>query len=1113
MKSYPTYKQLNLAQLTQAIQTFWKRQAIFEKSIQNRQNKPSFIFYEGPPSANGTPGIHHVLSRTVKDIFCRYKTMQGHQVARKSGWDTHGLPIELQVEKTLNITKEDIGKKISIADYNQQCRQAVRQYQHQWDALTEKMGYWIGLQQPYVTCERNYMESVWHLLKKLYDKKLLYKGYAIQPYSPAAGTGLSSHELNQPGCYKNVKDTAITAQFKIQHTEKSTYLLAWTTTPWTLPANSALAVGKDIIYVKIRTFNPYTHQPIHVLLAQAAVARYFPLAESHDDQDFKNYQPGDKCIPWQIVAGFQGKELVCLTYEQLLPYVQPKQPAFRVITADFVTTTEGTGIVHIAPTFCEDDRRAAQKEGIPAITVKNQLGEAVPIVDKQGRFVKEIIDFAGKYVKATYEATSIRSQPDYKPTDVLIAMQLKKDNKAFKIEKYEHSYPHCWRTDKPVLYYPLNAWFIKTTACKDQLISLNKTIQWQPPATGQGRFAHWLENLVDWNLSRTRFWGTPLPIWRTQNQQEEKCIGSIKELEQEVQKAVAAGFMPAPLLPDLELHRPYVDDIILVSDCGKKMYREPDLIDVWFDAGAMPYAQWHYPFENKATFKKNFPADFIAEGVDQTRGWFFTLHAIAVMLFDSVAFKQVVVNGLVLDKYGNKMSKRLGNALDPFQIIDQYGPDAVRWYMMGNTHPWDNLKFDTAGIETIQRKFFSTLHNTYNFFALYANLDQFDFSEKTTAKPLESDRWIISRLHSLIQLTEQAYEAYNPTQVVRALQDFVVNDMSNWFVRLNRKRFWKSACTDDKQAAYQTLYTCLITVAKLAAPVAPFYMERLYQDLNGVTQRVPFISVHLARFPKANPNAIDKNLEKKMHWAQTIVALVHGLRKKNQIKVRQPLPKILLPIANTPIRKQLETVAALILAEINVKKMVYINDMSTMVTKTIKPNFKQLGQRYKHQLPAIAQRLAQLSRTDIQQFEQQGHFDLSLPNTSIALTLEEVEIISKDIPGWLVAHEGNITVALDITVDEALKKEGLARDFVNRIQNARKDMGLAVQDKIKIALQKSNPLFDSAIKEHQDYICWETLALQLNWATSVVEGISLQIDEHTLQVNICKYKNQKNSNA
>ncbi|MCG8340639.1 MAG: isoleucine--tRNA ligase [Cytophagales bacterium] len=1103
MIKYPVYKQVNLANIAKEVLTFWKENHIFAQSIQSREGKSTFTFYEGPPSANGTPGIHHVLSRTVKDIFCRYKTLKGYQVKRKGGWDAHGLPVELQVEKTLGITKEDIGKQISIEEYNQQCREAVMSYKDQWDELTEKIGYWLDLQNPYITFDRAYMESLWYLLKELYTKKLLYKGYTIQPYSPAAGTGLSSHELNQPGCYKNVKDTSIVAQFKLKHTAQD-YLLAWTTTPWTLPANSALAVDEKITYVKIRTFNPYTHQPIQVILAKAVMHQYFQVEEGENNypRDLKHDQPHDKNIPWEIVDSLQGKALVGLEYEQLLPYVQPEKSAFRVIAGDFVSTEEGTGIVHIAPTFGTDDRRVAQKAGIPPITVKNEKGEEVPIVDKQGRFVKEITDFAGKYVKEAYASEEIRNDPAYKPTDVLIAIKLKNENKAFKVEKYEHSYPHCWRTDKPILYYPLEAWFIKTTACKERLIELNNTLHWKPPAIGTGRFGKWLENLVDWNLSRDRFWGTPLPIWRTKDQQEEKCIGSIDELKKEVDKAVEAGLMDKSLPEDVDLHRPYVDHVILVSDTGKKMYREPDLIDVWFDAGAMPYAQWHYPFENQAVFEKNYPADLIAEGIDQTRGWFFTLHVLATLLFDTVAFKNVVVNGLVLDKHGNKMSKRLGNTVDPFTILDQYGPDATRWYMISNANPWDNLKFDPAGIEEIQRKFFSTLQNTYNFFALYANLDQFTFAEATSVQNIESDRWILSRLHSLIQSVEQAYEEYGPTKAARAIQNFVVDDLSNWYVRLNRKRFWKSEHTQDKQSAYQTLYTCLVTVAKLASPVAPFYMERLYQDLNRVTQKEPAISVHLCDFPQANPAYMDTALEEKMHWAQTIASLVHSLRKKHKIKVRQPLSKILVPILDSQLRTQIETVKDLMLSEVNVKQIVYIEDTSTILRKRIKPNFKKLGKLYGARMKAIAQVIAQLSQEEIKRFEQQDHFDLPLDNENISLTLKDVEVTSEDIPGWSIAQEGKITVALDITVDETLKKEGIARDLVNRIQNMRKEMGLAVQDKIKMKVQKGNSFIESAIAQNKAYICQEIQALQLDVVDTIIGGKSLHIDEHTLRVAI-----------
>lgn len=1118
MPTYPEHPQLDLAQTAQTINEFWKQQGTFRQSIQRRQGQPSFTFYEGPPSANGAPGIHHVLSRTVKDIFCRYKTQQGFQVQRKSGWDTHGLPVELAVEKQLGITKEDIGTKISIADYNAQCRQTVLQYKEQWDALTEQMGYWLDTDQPYLTFDRHYMESLWHLLKQLHHKGLLYKGYTIQPYSPAAGTGLSAHELNQPGSYKQVKDTSIVAQFRVEGTEQD-YFVAWTTTPWTLPANSALAVGENIDYVKVRTFNPYTHQPIRVILARDVLPRYFTGEEMKDTAAFVQYRAGDTPIPWQIIASYKGSDLIGKTYTQLLPYVIPSAPAFRVIAGDFVTTEEGTGIVHIAPTFGADDMRVAQQAGIPPITVPRDANTAAPIVDRQGRFVAEITEFAGQYVKDEYAPEAIRQQPNYKSVDVLLAIKLKEENKAFQVAKYEHSYPHCWRTDKPILYYPLDAWFIKTTAYKDRLIALNKTIHWQPASTGTGRFGNWLENIVDWNLSRDRYWGTPLPIWRTQDQKEEICIGSLDELHQEVKKAVTAGLMDKPLPEDIDLHRPYVDHIVLLSPQGQPMYREPDLVDVWFDSGAMPYAQWHYPFENKEVFAQHFPADFIAEGVDQTRGWFFTLHVLSVLLFDSVAFKHVVANGLVLDKQGSKMSKRLGNAVDPFAIMAQHGPDALRWYLISNANPWDNLKFDPQGLNEVTRRFFSTLHNTYGFFALYANIDQFDRAAPLVplvAQP-EIDRWMLSCLHSLTQTVTEAYETYTPTQAARAIQDFVVDDLSNWYVRLNRKRFWKGEQGPDKLAAYQTLYTCLTVIAQLAAPIAPFYTEQLYQALHHDTRQKTAPSVHLADFPKADSKAINTALEKKMSQVQKIVSLVHALRKKHQIKVRQPLNKLLIPMADAATKAQIASLESLIKAEVNVKQVAYMEDDTAMVTKNIKPNFKALGQRYGTHIKVLAQAIARLGQEDIQRLEQEQRLALALtisdttePVTQlfpkepskIILTLDDVIITSEDIPGWAVANEGEITVALDIALNDALRQEGVARELVNRLQNLRKDQGLAVQDKINITLVPGHPFVKEAVQQHEAYICYETQALQLDIVEAIEKGVHLDLNGYQVQTLI-----------
>lgn len=1101
MKKYPEYKQLDLVKISEEINSFWQTHDTFIQSIKNREGKPTFTFYEGPPSANGEPGIHHVLSRALKDLFCRYKTLQGFQVKRKSGWDTHGLPVELQVEKSLGITKEEIGKKISIEEYNARCRQTVMRYTDQWEKLTNQLGYWLDTNNPYITYDRNYIESVWHLLKQLYDKGLLYKGYSIQPYSPAAGTGLSSHELNQPGCYRPVKDVTIVAQFKLKNTEQD-YILAWTTTPWTLPANSALAVGENIVYVKVRTYNPYTEKYVQVILAEAALSRYF--ATPADSAAVANYQPGQPNIPWEIVEYYRGKDLVDLEYEQLLPYIQPTDHTFKIVPGDFVTTDEGTGIVHIAPTFGADDMRLAQKLNIPAITVERD-NKAVPIVDKQGRFVEEITDWAGKYVKEDYEPEDVRNQPGYKSADVLIAIKLKQENKAFHVAKYEHNYPHCWRTDKPILYYPLDAWFIRTTAYKDRLIALNKTINWKPASTGTGRFENWLENLVDWNLSRDRFWGTPLPIWRTEDGQEELCIGSIQELNEEVKKSIAAGFMEQPLPRDFDLHRPYVDNIVLVSKSGKEMHRTTDLIDVWFDSGAMPYAQWHYPFENKDTFQQHFPADFIAEGVDQTRGWFFTLHAIAGMLFDSVAFKNVVSNGLILDKNGNKMSKRLGNSIDPFQIMQQYGPDALRWYIISNANPWDNLKFDPEGPVEVARKLFSTLQNTYNFFALYANLDAFTFDKQSiitlTERP-EIDRWILSRLHSLIQLVTTELDAYEPTKACRAIQDFVVDDLSNWYVRLNRKRFWKSEQNQDKTAAYQTLYTCLMTVAQLAAPIAPFYTERLYQDLQIAKQGAPIPSVHLGDWPEVDTMSIDIDLEAKMQQAQTIVSLVHSLRKKHNLKVRQPLTKLIIPVASEAMQAQIEDVADLILAEINVKQITYIAHTSNLVAKKVKPNFKQIGQRYKAQIKPITEALTTLTQEEILLLEAHQELMLNIGGDMIRLSLEDVMIISEDIPGWSVASHEGITVALDITVTNALKQEGIARDVVNKIQNMRKAMGLEVQDKIQLDIASQETFVKETVTEHQAYICQETQALQFKVVDSLNQGEQVEIENYMLRIKV-----------
>jgi isoleucyl-tRNA synthetase len=1117
---YKEHKNVDYAKVGEEVLSFWKEKKVFEKSIEIREGSPSFTFYEGPPSANGTPGIHHVISRAVKDIFCRYKTMKGFQVKRKGGWDTHGLPVELQVEKDLGITKEDIGKTISVEEYNIKCREAVMKYTDEWNELTEKIGYWVDLDDPYVTYDRKYMETLWYLLKEFYKKGLLYKGYTIQPYSPAAGTGLSSHELNQPGCYRLVKDTSVIAQFKVKRTDhpavrkifseenEEVFFLAWTTTPWTLPANNALAVGEKISYVKVKTFNQYTYKPVSVVLAKEFVGKYFnPKAA---ELKLEDYKPGDKHIPFEVAGTLMGEELVGMEFEQLLPYVPLPYPAFTVIAGDFITTEEGTGIVHISKTFGADDYRVSVKNNIPGVMVKDEEGKDVPIVDKQGRFVREITDFAGMYVK-NYEGKD-ENDPEYRATDVLIAIKLKEENKAFKVEKYEHSYPHCWRTDMPVLYYPMDSWFIKTTAHKQKLAELNRTINWKPASTGTGRFGNWLENLVDWNLSRSRYWGTPIPIWVSEDKKEEKCIGSLAELKEEVDNSIKAGFMSEPLPDDFDLHRPFVDRIFLVSPTGQKMFREPDLIDVWFDSGAMPYAQWHYPFENKEIFEQAYPADFIAEGVDQTRGWFFTLHAIAGMLFDSVAFKNVVSNGLVLDKNGNKMSKRLGNAIDPFETISKYGPDATRWYLISNANPWDNLKFDLEGVAEIQRRFFGTLQNTYAFFALYANIDSFNY--KTDPVPFneraESDRWIISKLNTLIAKTDTEFDDYEPTKAVRAIQDFVIDDLSNWYVRLNRKRFWKPSDTSngkellmpDKLAAYQTLYECLMTVAKLAAPVAPFYAERIYLDLNRMMDKDVAISVHLTDFPKSNQSTIDSDLEERMGLAQRISSLVHSLRKLHKLKVRQPLSKILVPAINEKIKLQVSEVSEIIKSEVNIKNIEFIDETSGILVKKIKPNFAKLGRQYGAKMKDIAKAVQAMTQEDINKLEKENSFGLALPDGTVELGLHDVDISFDDIPGWSVASEGNITIALDITLTEELKKEGIARDLVNRIQNMRKDMGLDVQDKIKISVSPEDELVKSALSSHKDYICTETQALNLAVMDELLDANAIEIDLYQIVIKI-----------
>ena len=1145
---YQQYESLNYAEIAKEVLTYWKKNQVFEQSVAIRDGKPSYTFYEGPPSANGAPGIHHVMARTIKDIFCRYKTLRGFQVERKGGWDTHGLPIELQVEKELGITKDDIGKPeseggISVEAYNQKCRETVMRFTDQWNNLTEKMGYWVDLDNPYVTYKNEYIESVWYLLKQLYDQDLLYKGYTIQPYSPKAGTGLSSHELNMPGTYRDVRDTTIVAQFKVKPSGKSgflffdssdadIYILAWTTTPWTLPANSALTVGANIDYVLVKTINSYTYIPVHVILAKNLVSRWFNEKGRVDDVNspaFDAYLPTDKVIPWALVSEFKGEHLEGVEYEQLMPYVQPAAPAFRVILGDFVTTEDGTGIVHTSPTFGADDFRVSQAAGIPPIMVKDEsagptFGKDVPIVDKQGRFVAQITDFAGRYVKEEYYSDEERADPDFKPTDVLIAIKLKEENKAFRVEKYEHPYPHCWRTDKPILYYPLDSWFIRTTAHKDRLVELNKTINWQPESTGTGRFGNWLENLVDWNLSRSRFWGTPLPIWRSESG-EEVCIGSVTELTGHVQKAQATAVLTAEQRAkndsylqklssgDYDLHRPYVDEVYFVSNSGKVMQRESDLIDVWFDSGAMPYAQWHYPFENKEKIDGHtaFPADFISEGVDQTRGWFFTLHAIAGMLFDSVAFKNVVSTGLVLDKNGNKMSKRLGNAVDPFATLENYGPDATRWYMITNAEPWDNLKFNVDGIGEVQRKLFGTLSNTYNFFALYANLDQFSFAGQTVpvADRPELDRWILSKLQSLILEVGNQFDDYNPTKAGRAVQDFVNDQLSNWYVRLSRRRFWMAGAdlsvaptgemSTDKRAAYETLHECLTIVAQLMSPIAPFYADWLYRNLMVRPSGDSATSVHLTDFPAVDQALIDIDLEQSMALAQQVSSLVHSLRKGHKLKVRQPLSRVLIPVLNRDTRRQIEHVAPVIMSEVNVKAVEFVDDASGILTKKVKPNFKALGPKFGKHMKDVAAAITSMSDIDLRTLEQTGLLRLA----PYDLQLTDVEILTEDIPGWLVASEGGLTVALDVNVTDDLRREGIARDFVNRIQNLRKDRDFAVTDRIAITLERNNELLAEAVETNQDYIRQEVQAVSLELVSDLNgSAAEIEMDEFVLRVRI-----------
>ena len=1307
---YPEYKAVNYAEIADEILDFWKKNDIFEKSIEVRGGSPAFNFYEGPPSANGTPGIHHVMARTIKDIFCRYKTLRGFQVKRKGGWDTHGLPVELQVEKELGITKDDIGKKISVAEYNQKCREAVMRFTDIWQDMTDKMGYWVDMEDPYITYKNDYIESIWHLLKKLYDKGLLYKGYTIQPYSPAAGTGLSSHELNQPGCYKDVKDTSLTAQFKVIKNSKSAFLfeaakngevfiLAWTTTPWTLPSNSALTIGKNIEYALVKTFNPYTFLPVNVVLAKDLIGEYF--TDKGKDGDFDGFEDSDKkTFPWQILSTFKGSEIDGVEYEQLMPYVQPKSSAFRVIIGDFVTTEDGTGVVHTAPTFGADDFRVAQQHGIPAIMVLDESGKEMPLVDRKGRFVVEVTDFALEYVKEAYYTEQElaaekekQNRDKYLSVDERIAIKLKTENKAFNVQKFDHPYPHCWRTDKPVLYYPLDSWFIRTTAAKEKLVELNKTINWQPESTGTGRFGNWLENLVDWNLSRSRYWGTPLPIWRSEDD-EEVCIGSVKELLDSVEMAISSGKLsdgqleknqefldgyeeslrenteteggdlanePHPkslstgeglessyeakildwetfvyqtdqegwkilknfarenrknqteseaiiwnevrnsklgvkfrrqhsfggyiadfasisakliieidgeshdnqkdydeirtkflnhfgfkvirftneevkynlgkvisiitaAIPSLvergqgvrsnsfDLHRPYVDEIYLVSTSGKVMLREPDLIDVWFDSGAMPYAQWHYPFSPQTAnggLNATFPADFISEGVDQTRGWFFTLHAIAGLLFDSVAFKNVVSTGLVLDKNGNKMSKRLGNAVDPFDTLKKYGADPTRWYMITNAEPWDNLKFNADGIQEVQRKFFGTLTNTYNFFALYANLDNYQveqFDRVPKEKLSELDRWIISKVFTLVKEVGEEFDAYNPTKAGRLIQDFVCDDLSNWYVRLNRRRFWQGEMTEDKRAAYQTLQHCLAAVAQLMSPIAPFYGDWLYKNLTdkvrqeSIEKNTPFRheSVHFTEWHTYEEFWVDSELEAAMTLAQNICSMVHALRKKSSLKVRQPLQKILIPATSAKVKTQIEHITSIILSEVNVKSVEFLDDESGILKKKVKANFKALGPKFGKDMKAVADTIQNMSAEELKSLEKTGSISLN----GFELALSDVEILTEDIPGWLVAVEGGITVALDINISEELKQEGIARDFVNRVQNLRKESGFDVTDKIEILLENSNEEVSKAVENFKSYISTEVQALKLEIIEAVSDAVEVEMDEIKLKLKI-----------
>ncbi|MCD0464661.1 isoleucine--tRNA ligase [Flavobacterium sp. ENC] len=1129
---FTEYKGLDLPTVASEVLDFWKKENIFEKSVTTREGAEPYVFFEGPPSANGLPGIHHVMARAIKDIFCRYRTQKGFQVKRKAGWDTHGLPVELGTEKELGITKEDIGKTISIEEYNEACKKTVMRYTDVWNDLTEKMGYWVDMEDPYVTYKPKYMESVWWLLKQIYDKGLLYKGYTIQPYSPKAGTGLSSHEVNQPGAYRDVTDTTIVAQFKTLPETLPSFLqgfgeihiLAWTTTPWTLPSNTALTVGPKIDYVLVKTFNQYTFEPVNVVLAKNLVGKQFGKGffASEDDADFDKVKNGDKQLPYKILAEAKGADLVEIRYEQLLPYVLPYQNAenaFRVIAGDFVTTEDGTGIVHTAPTFGADDAKVAKeaKPEIPPMLVLDESGTAVPLVDLQGKFTSHLGDLAGKYVKNEYYD---EGQAPERSVDVEIAIRLKEENKAFKVEKYVHSYPHSWRTDEPLLYYPLDSWFIKVTDVKDRMFDLNETINWKPKSTGEGRFGNWLKNANDWNLSRSRYWGIPLPIWRTEDKKEEVLIGSVEELYNAIEKSIEAGFqkenpfkgfeignMSESNYDLIDLHKNVVDGITLVSASGQPMKRESDLIDVWFDSGAMPYAQWHYPFENKDKIDENkdFPANFIAEGVDQTRGWFYTLHAIGTLVFDKVAYKNVVSNGLVLDKDGIKMSKSKGNTIDPFKTIEEYGPDATRWYMIMNANPWDNLKFDLEGIAEVRRKFFGTLYNTYSFFSLYANIDGFKYEEAEiplNERP-EIDQWIMSELHSLIKFVDECYEDYEPTKAARAISDFVQENLSNWYVRLCRRRFWKGEYAHDKIAAYQTLYTCLLTISKLSAPIAPFFMDKLYRDLTISTGSENYASVHLAEFPKFVENFVNKTLESKMQKAQTISSLVLSLRKKEMIKVRQPLQKVMIPVLDENQRAEIEAISELIKAEVNVKEIMLLDDASGILVKQIKPNFKTLGPRFGKDMGLISKEIQGFSSDQINQLDKQGTLDIVIAGNNVTLSLEDVEITSQDIEGWLVANSNGITVALDITITEDLKKEGIARELVNRIQNIRKDSGFEVTDKIKVQIKRSG-LLEEAILKNEDYIKSETLTDNLIFTDALESGTEIEFDDIKTMILISK---------